>query len=96
MGIGYLDLLVLPWPPATQGHRALSDRGERQRDGALFLKTWKALQRLVEAGTVRALGGFLRVISKSGKQKQKNSARFYTYRCFELLCYLGHKRAVLL
>lgn len=56
MGIGTLDLLVVPWPEETQGHRAVSDRGERQRDGALFLKTWKALQRLVEAGTILALG----------------------------------------
>ncbi|CAM9140319.1 unnamed protein product [Ectocarpus fasciculatus] len=56
MGLDSLDLLVVPWPSGTQGHRALSDRGERQRDGDLFLKTWKALQRLVDAGTVRALG----------------------------------------
>ncbi|CAN0048800.1 unnamed protein product, partial [Ectocarpus sp. 13 AM-2016] len=55
MGLDSLDLLVVPWPSGTQGHRALSDRGERQRDGDLFLKTWKALQRLVDAGTVRAL-----------------------------------------
>lgn len=57
MGLDSLDLLVVPWPSETRGHRALSDRGERQRDGDLFLKTWKALQRLVDAGTVRALGG---------------------------------------
>lgn len=57
MGLDSLDLLVVPWPSGTQGHRALSDRGERQRDGDLFLKTWKALQRLVDAGTVRTLGG---------------------------------------
>ncbi|CAM9283578.1 unnamed protein product, partial [Laminaria digitata] len=56
MGVEALDLLIVPWPPGTQGHRALSDRGERQRDGALFLKTWKALRKLVDAGTVRALG----------------------------------------
>lgn len=56
MGLDALDLLVVPWPSGTQGHRALSDRGERQRDGALFMKTWKALQRLVDAGTVRAVG----------------------------------------
>ena len=58
MGVECLDLLIVPWPPGTQGHRATSDRGERQRDGALFLKTWKALRKLVEAGTVRALGLF--------------------------------------
>eukprot|EP00904_Undaria_pinnatifida_P005956 jgi/Undpi1/2490/HiC_scaffold_13.g05869.m1 len=56
MGVECLDLLIVPWPPGTQGHRATSDRGERQRDGALFLKTWKALRKLVEAGTVCALG----------------------------------------
>lgn len=56
MGLDFLDLVVVPWPSETQGHRALSDRGERQRDGALFLRTWKALQRLVDAGTIRAIG----------------------------------------
>lgn len=56
MGVEALDLLIVPWPAETQGHRALSDRGERQRDGALFMKTWKALRKLVDAGTVRALG----------------------------------------
>ena len=56
MGVESLDLLVVPWPPGTQGHRELSDRRERQRDGALFLKTWKALRKLVDAGTVRTLG----------------------------------------
>lgn len=56
MGVEFLDLLIVPWPAGTQGHRALSDRGERQRDGALFLKTWKALRKLVDAGTVRTLG----------------------------------------
>ncbi|CAM9135434.1 unnamed protein product, partial [Pylaiella littoralis] len=56
MGLDALDLLVVPWPSGTQGHRALSDRGERHRDGTLFLKTWKALQRLVDTGAVRAIG----------------------------------------
>ncbi|CAM9254468.1 unnamed protein product [Scytosiphon promiscuus] len=62
MGLDDLDLLIVPWPSETQGHRALSDRGERQRDGALFLKTWKALQRLVDAGTIRALAGVERFL----------------------------------
>ncbi|CAM9360793.1 unnamed protein product, partial [Hapterophycus canaliculatus] len=56
MGLDDLDLLLVPWPSERQGHRALSDRGERQRDSALFVKTWKALQRLVGAGTVCAIG----------------------------------------
>lgn len=56
MGIDAVDLLVIPWPSSTQEQRAPSDRGERKRDGALFMKTWKACQRMVDAGTVRALG----------------------------------------
>lgn len=53
-------MLIVPWTVTSQDtrHRGLSEteRGERQRDGMLFLKTWKVLQRLVEAGTARALG----------------------------------------
>ncbi|CAM9873347.1 unnamed protein product, partial [Sphacelaria rigidula] len=60
VGIGSLDMLVVPWPVPVQagGCRGSSEaeRGQRHRDGLLFLKTWKALQKLVDAGEVRALG----------------------------------------
>lgn len=56
MGLEAVDLVVIPWPSEPPEHRALSDRGERQRDGALFLKTWKALQRVVDAGVIHAIG----------------------------------------
>lgn len=81
MGLDVLDLVVVPWPSETQGHRALSDRGERQRDGALFLKTWKVLQRLVDAGSVHAIGriclGFYRpTFYFQGKRRGRNEHRF--------------------
>lgn len=56
MGLDTVDLVVVPWPSESPKHRAASDRGERQRDGALFLKTWKALQRVVDAGATHAIG----------------------------------------
>ena len=57
MGIGTLDLLVIPWPSeTTQDHRGSPNRGERRRDGELFLKTWQALMTLVDASTVCSLG----------------------------------------
>lgn len=56
MGLQAVDLVVIPWPSESTQHRAMSDRGERQRDGVLFLKTWKALQRVVDAGVVHAIG----------------------------------------
>lgn len=80
MGLDALDLLVVPWPAGTQGHRALSDRGERQRDGALFLKTWKALQRLVDAGTVRAVGRDPVCLTSTKTILQSNAVREWQLR----------------
>eukprot|EP00903_Cladosiphon_okamuranus_P013506 g12579.t1 len=56
MGLEAVDLVVIPWPSESRQHRAVSDRGERQRDGALFIKTWKALQRVLDAGIIHAIG----------------------------------------
>lgn len=56
MGLEAVDLVVIPWPSESLEHRAESDRGERQRDGALFIKTWKALQRALDSGVIHAIG----------------------------------------
>ncbi|CAM9857717.1 unnamed protein product, partial [Choristocarpus tenellus] len=56
LGIVDIDLVVVPWLPGAVGERTSSDRGEQKRDCAKFVKSWNAMQFLVEQGLIKMLG----------------------------------------
>eukprot|EP00058_Branchiostoma_floridae_P022358 XP_002607848.1 hypothetical protein BRAFLDRAFT_56860 [Branchiostoma floridae] len=106
LGLDYLDLYLMHWPYASKrgdNLHPVDENGQRAYGDTHYLDTWKAMEKLVDAGLVKAIGlsnfniSQMEEILTNGRIKPAvNQVESHPYlTCNRLLKYCTEKRIVM-